>query len=103
MEHERIKQMVRDIIKEATGKELKVPVYVRDIHPQGYSIGIELRQYDPTWLNVEIPDEGLEECLREYLPRNGAIRNTIYIKVERNTDLDHSLNSFRSPYDLKRI
>lgn len=102
MTHSDLRHRIQDIIRDITGKEFIAPIHIRSLEPQGYQVGFEFIQYQPTWYGAELPDEEFICFITKELKQAKFLR-THYGKAVRNTGLDHTLNSFISPYDTTRL
>lgn len=81
-----------------SGKEPLFPIIVKPIEPQGWEVGLELRQYYPTWFSAELPDDEFLKYIAQEIRQSKVINDVRYTKAVRNTTLDHPLNRLRSPY-----
>lgn len=102
MTHSDLRLQIQDIIRRITGREFIGRILIRDLKPQGYSVGFEAIQYQPVFYSADLPDDKFL-CFIEKELRQAQFLRTAYSKATRNTTLDHPLNKFVSPYDTARI
>ena len=101
MTHSDLTLQIRDIIRTITKKEFVKPIYVRNLEPEGYEVGIEFRQYDPIYYSAQLPDDLFMKFICNELRKSKALKAE-YAKAERSTS-NHIHNDFLSPYDTTRL
>lgn len=102
MTHTELKHQIQDIIRDITHREFINPIIIHDLQPQGYAVGLEIRQYDPVWYSAELPDEEFLKFIKRELRQAKFLKKGFYRAI-RNTTLDHPLNGLVSPYDTAGI
>lgn len=102
MTHSELIRQIRDIIRDITHKEFTGGITVKDLKPQGYIVEFEAHQYHPVSYSADLPDDQFICFIKKEL-RQAKFLRAGYHQANRNTTLDHPLNSLLSPYDTKRL
>ena len=93
MTHEELTAAIRDIIKCQHNREFTGKIIVKDLEPEGYSVGFEIIQYRPLYISATLPDEEFLEFMKQEL-RNKAFIFARYYKTTLVSGLNHPLAKF---------
>ena len=84
---------IRDIIKSQHNREFTGKIIVKDLEPEGYSVGFEVIQYRPVYISATLPDEEFLEYMRQEL-RNKAFIFARYYETTLVPDSNRPLAKF---------
>lgn len=74
--------------REFTGK-----IIIKDLEPEGYSVGFEVIQYRPLYISATLPDEEFLEYMKQEL-RNKAFIFARYYETSLVSTLNRPLAKF---------
>lgn len=84
---------IRDIIRLQHNREFIGKIIVKDLEPEGYSVGFEVIQYRPIYISATLPDEEFLEYMRQEL-RNKAFIFAKYYETTLIPNSNRSLAKF---------
>lgn len=84
---------IQDIIKSQHNREFTGKIIVKDLEPEGYSVGFEVIQYRPVYISATLPDEEFLEYMRQEL-RNKAFIFARYYETTIVPDSNRPLAKF---------
>lgn len=93
MTHEELIAAIRDIIKYQYNREFTGKIIIKDLKPEGYSVGFEVIQYRPLYISATLPDEEFLEYMKQEL-RNKAFIFARYYETTLIPDSNRPLAKF---------
>lgn len=93
MTHTELIAAIQDIIKCLHNREFTGKITVRDLEPEGYSVGFEVIQYRPLYISATLPDEEFLEYIKQEL-RNKAFIFARYYETTLIPDPNRPLAKF---------
>ena len=93
MTHEELIAAIRDIIKYQHNREFTGTIIIKDLEPEGQSVGFEVIQYRPLYISATLPDEEFLEYMKQEL-RNKAFIFARYYETVLIPDSNRPLAKF---------
>ena len=93
MTHEELIVAIRDIIRSLHNREFTGKIIVKDLEPEGYSVGFEVIQYRPVYISATLPDDEFLKYMRQEL-RNKAFIFARYYETVLVPDSNRPLAKF---------
>lgn len=93
MTHEELIAAIRDIIKCQHNREFTGKIIIKDLEPEGYSVGFEIIQYRPLYISATLPDDEFLKFMKQEL-RNKAFIFARYYKTTLVSDSNRPLAKF---------
>lgn len=93
MTHEELIAAIQDIIRCQHNREFTGKIHIKDLEPEGYSVGFEVIQYRPLYISATLPDEEFLEYMKQEL-RNKAFIFARYYETSLVSGLNHPLAKF---------
>ena len=84
---------IRDIIRSSHKREFTGKIHIKDLEPEGYSVGFEVIQYRPLYISATLPDEEFLEYMKQEL-RNTAVIFARYYETTLIPDSNRPLAKF---------
>ena len=93
MTHEELTAAIRDIIRSQHNREFIGKISIKNLEPEGYSVGFEVIQYRPLYISATLPDEEFLEFMKQEL-RNKAFIFARYYETVLVPDTNRPLAKF---------
>lgn len=93
MTHEELIAAIQDIIRCQHNREFTGKITIKDLEPEGYSVGFEVIQYRPLYISATLPDEEFLKFMKQEL-RNKAFIFANYYKTTLVSESDRPLAKF---------
>lgn len=93
MTHQALIAAIQDIIRCQHNREFTGKITVKDLEPEGYSVGFEVIQYRPLYISATLPDEEFLKYMKQEL-RNKAFIFARYYETSLVSGLNRPLAKF---------
>ena len=84
---------IQDIMRCLHNREFTGKIIIKDLEPEGYSVGFEVIQYRPLYISATLPDEEFLNYIKQEL-RNKAFIFTKYYETTLISDSNRPLAKF---------
>lgn len=93
MTHEELTAAIQGIMRSQHNREFTGKIIIKDLEPEGYSVGFEVIQYRPLYISATLPDEEFLEYMKQEL-RNKAFIFARYYETSLVSTLNRPLAKF---------
>ena len=93
MTHQELIAAIQDIIRCQHNREFTGKITVKDLEPNGYSVGFEVIQYRPLYISATLPDKEFLQYMKQEL-RNKAFIFAKYYTTTLVPNSDRPLAKF---------
>ena len=93
MTHEELIAAIQDIMRCLHNREFTGKIIIKDLEPEGYSVGFEVIQYRPLYISATLPDEEFLKYMKQEL-RNKAFIFARYYETTLIPDSNRPLAKF---------
>ena len=93
MTHQKLIAAIRDIIRSQHNREFIGKIIIKDLKPEGYSVGFEVIQDRPLCISATLPDEEFLKFMKQEL-RNKAFIFARYYETVLVPDSNRPLAKF---------